>query len=84
LLTSPQKENKSIKPTTMNTNQIRAEVYNLEGMKVHICKDYSQMDLSKLLDDVYMISYQDNSGNVLWTERYIKAPKNEFAFNSHS
>lgn len=65
----------------MKPNQIRAEVFNLEGMKVHICKDLSQMDLSKLLDDVYMICYKDSSGATLWTEKYIKAQKPEFVFN---
>ena len=63
----------------MRPNQIRAEVFNLEGMKVHICKDLNQMDLSKLLDDVYMIRYKDNEGNTLWTERYIKSQKKEYA-----
>jgi hypothetical protein len=63
----------------MKPNQIRAEVFNLEGMKVHICKDLNQMDLSKLLDDVYMICYKDNTGNTLWTERYIKSQKKEYA-----
>lgn len=62
----------------MKTNQIRAEIFNLEGMKVHICKDLNQMDLSKLLDDVYMICYKDSSGNTLWTEKYIKSQKSEF------
>jgi hypothetical protein len=66
----------------MKTKQIRAEVYNLEGMKVHICRDFNQMDLSKLVDDVYMISYLDSEGNVLWTERYVKAPKLEYALNT--
>lgn len=66
----------------MKTSQIRAEVYNLEGMKVHICKDYNQMDLSKLVDDVYMISYKDSAGNVLWTERFVKAPKLVYALNT--
>lgn len=65
----------------MKTNQIRAEVYNLEGMKVHICKDLNQMDLSKLLDDVYMISYKDASGNTLWTEKYIKSQKHQFVYH---
>lgn len=63
----------------MRPNQIRAEVFNLEGMKVHICKDLNQMDLSKLLDDVYMICYKDSEGNTLWTERYIKSQKKEYA-----
>jgi hypothetical protein len=67
----------------MKTNQIRAEVYNLEGMKVHICKDYNQMDLSKLVDDIYMISYLDSKGNVLWNEKYIKTPKLEYAMHAH-
>ena len=57
----------------MRTNQIRAEVFNLEGEKVHICKDFNNMDLSKLIDDVYFISYKDSNGNVLWTERFVKA-----------
>lgn len=65
----------------MKTNQIRAEVYNLEGMKVHICKDINQMDLSKLLDDVYMISYRDASGETLWTEKYIKSKKHQFVYH---
>jgi hypothetical protein len=65
----------------MKTNQIRAEVYNLEGMKVHICKDINQMDLSKLLDDVYMISYKDFSGETLWTEKYIKSKKQQFVYH---
>lgn len=66
----------------MKTNQIRAEVFNLEGMKVHICKDLTQMDLSKLLDDVYMISYKDSNGNTLWTEKYIKSQKQEFVYHA--
>lgn len=65
----------------MKSNQIRAEVFNLEGMKVHICRDLNQMDLSKLLDDVYMISYKDSTGNTLWTEKYIKSQKTELVFN---
>ena len=52
----------------MRTNQIRAEVFNLKGEKVHICKDFNNMNLSKLNDDVYMISYIDSSSNVLWTD----------------
>lgn len=66
----------------MKSNQIRAEVFNLEGMKVHICRDLNNMDLSKLLDDVYMICYKDNSGNTLWTEKYVKSQKTELVFNS--
>jgi hypothetical protein len=66
----------------MKPNQIRAEVFNLEGMKVHICRDLSQMDFSKLLDDVYMICYKDNTGNTLWTEKYIKSQKPEYVFNA--
>lgn len=65
----------------MKSNQIRAEVFNLEGMKVHICRDLNNMDLSKLLDDVYMICYKDNSGNTLWTEKYVKSQKTELVFN---
>jgi hypothetical protein len=56
----------------MKTNQIKAEVYNMEGLKVHICRDINNMDLSKLANDVYFISYQDALGNVLWTERFVK------------
>lgn len=66
----------------MKPNQIRAEVFNLEGMKVHICRDLSQMDFSKLLDDVYMICYKDNTGNTLWTEKYIKSKKLEYVYNN--
>ncbi len=58
--------------TTMSTNQIRAEVFNLEGEKVYMCRDFNNMDLSKLINDVYLISYQDINGNVLWTERFVK------------
>lgn len=65
----------------MKSNQIRAEVFNLEGMKVHICRDLNNMDLSKLLDDVYMICYKDNTGNTLWTEKYVKSQKTELVFN---
>ena len=64
----------------MATNQIRAEVFNLEGEKVHICRDFKNMDLSKLIDDIYFISYQDNLGNVLWTERFVKTTEVEYAF----
>jgi hypothetical protein len=64
----------------MKANQIRAEVFNLEGMKVHICRDINNMDLSKLTDDIYFISYSDNVGNVLWTERYIKEKEVEYAY----
>jgi hypothetical protein len=63
----------------MRTNQIRAEVFNLEGEKVHICKDFNNMDLSKLIDDVYLISYKDSNGNVLWTERFVKAKELVYA-----
>ena len=63
----------------MRTNQIRAEVFNLEGEKVHICKDFNNMDLSKLLNDVYLISYQDSNGNVLWTERFVKTQEIVYA-----
>ncbi len=65
----------------MKSNQIRAEVFNLEGMKVHICRDLTNMDLSKLMDDVYMICYKDNTGNTLWTEKYVKSQKAELVFN---
>lgn len=64
----------------MKANQIRAEVFNLEGMKVHICRDINNMDLSKLTDDIYFISYSDNVGNVLWTERFIKEKEVEYAY----
>ncbi len=66
--------------TTMRPNQIRAEVFNLNGEKVHICKDYNNMDLSKLIDDVYFIAYKDNSSNVLWTERFVKMKESEFSY----
>lgn len=62
----------------MRTNQIRAEVFNLEGEKVHICKDFNNMDLSKLIDDVYLISYVDSNGNVLWNERFVKIKEVEY------
>lgn len=62
----------------MRTNQIRAEVFNLEGEKVYICKDFNNMDLSKLIDDVYLISYVDSKGNVLWNERFVKVKEEEF------
>lgn len=64
----------------MKTNLIRAEVFNLEGMKVHICRDLSNMDFSKLLDDVYVICYKDSSGETLWTEKYIKSQKPEYVY----
>jgi hypothetical protein len=64
----------------MKTNLIRAEVYNLEGEKVHICRDFNNMDLSKLLDDVYFISYSDSNANVLWTERYVKMKEVEYSY----
>jgi hypothetical protein len=64
----------------METNQIRAEVFNLEGEKVHICRDINNMDLSKLLDDVYYISYQDGLGNTLWTERFVKEKAAEYVY----
>jgi hypothetical protein len=64
----------------MKTNQIKAEVYNLEGVKVHICRDINNMDLSKLVDDVYFISYQDGIGNVLWTERFVKEAETVYAY----
>jgi hypothetical protein len=64
----------------MRTNQIRAEVFNLEGEKVHICKDFNNMDLSKLLNDVYLISYIDSAGNVLWNERFVKSNEMEYAY----
>lgn len=66
----------------MKPNQIRAEVFNLEGNKVHICRDLNQMDLSKLPDDVYMISYRDIQGNTLWTEKYIKSRQQEYAMSA--
>jgi hypothetical protein len=62
----------------MRTNQIRADVFNLEGEKVHICKDFNNMDLSKLIDDVYLISYIDSNGNVLWNERFVKIKEVEY------
>jgi hypothetical protein len=64
----------------MKTNPIKAEVFNLEGEKVHICRDINCMDLSKLIDDVYFISYQDSLGNVLWTERFVKEKAVEYAY----
>ncbi len=66
----------------MKTNQIKAEVYNLEGIKVHICRDINNMDLSKLVDDVYFISYQDETGTILWTERFVKEPETVYAYVS--
>lgn len=63
----------------MRTNNIRAEVFNLEGEKVHICKDFNNMDLSKLLNGAYFISYQDSNFNVLWTERFIKSQEVVYA-----
>ena len=63
----------------MRTNKIRAEVVNLEGEKVHICKDFNNMDLSKLLNGAYFISYQDSNYNVLWTERFIKSQEVVYA-----
>jgi hypothetical protein len=63
----------------MKTNEIRAEVYNLEGEKVYISKDINNIDLSKLLDDVYLICYKDSIGNILWTERFVKT-KEEVEF----
>ena len=64
----------------MRTNQIRAEVFNLEGEKVHICKDFNNMNLSKLIDDVYLISYIDSNAIVLWTERFVKSNHVEYAY----
>lgn len=64
----------------MGTNQIKAEVFNLEGEKVYMCRDFKNMDLSKLMDDIYFISYQDNTGNVLWTERFVKMAEVEYAY----
>jgi hypothetical protein len=63
----------------MKSNQIRAEVFNLEGNKVHICRDLNQMDLSRLPEDVYVIIYRDGDGNTLWTEKYVTSVKQEFA-----
>jgi hypothetical protein len=69
----------------MKTNQIRAEVFNLEGEKVYISKDINNVDLSKLIDDVYMISYKDSNGNVLWTERFVKIKEDvEFVYHVNS
>ena len=65
----------------MSTNLIRAEVFNLEGEKVHICRDFNKMDLSKLLDDVYFITYTDSNANVLWTERYVKMKEVEYSYH---
>lgn len=67
----------------MRTNQIRAEVFNLEGEKVHICKDFNNMDLSKLIDDVYLIRYVDSNGNTLWNERFVKAKELEYVHVVH-
>ena len=67
--------------STMRTNLIRAEVFNLEGEKVHICRDFNTMDLSKLVDDVYFISYMDTSLNVLWTERFVKMKEVEYEYS---
>jgi hypothetical protein len=64
----------------MKPNQIRAEVFNLDGEKVYICRDFNYMDLSKLVNDVYFISYQDSSSNVLWTERFVKMQEVEYAY----
>jgi hypothetical protein len=64
----------------MRTNQIRAEVFNLEGEKVYICKDFNNMDLTKLIDGIYLISYVDSKGNVLWNERYSKVKEEEFVY----
>jgi hypothetical protein len=64
----------------MANNQIRAEVFNLDGEKVHICRDFNNMDLSKLINDVYLISYIDSTGNVLWNERFVKTPEMEYVY----
>ena len=64
----------------MKTNLIKAEVFNLEGEKVYICRDFNTMDLSKLIDDVYFISYTDGNSNVLWTERFVKMKEVELAY----
>lgn len=65
----------------MRPNQIKAEIFNMEGEKVMICKDFNNMNLSKLVDDeVYLISYQDGNGNILWSERFVKSNVYEYAY----
>jgi hypothetical protein len=63
----------------MRTNQIKAEVFNLNGEKVHICKDFNAMDLSKLVDGVYLVSYIDCFGSVLWSERFVQSKELVYA-----
>jgi hypothetical protein len=67
-----------LKNNLMKTNQIRAEVFNLKGEKVHISKNYNKMDLSELGDDVYLIYYLDNNGNMVGIERFVKTQEAEY------
>ena len=67
----------------MKTNPIRAEIFNLEGEIVSICKDMNNMNLSKLIDSVYFIKYLDSNRNILWTERFVKALELEYAHVAH-
>jgi hypothetical protein len=55
----------------MKNKAERAEVYTLDGEKVCIFTDCTRLDLSKLSKDIYIIRYQDKSGNTLSQEKIV-------------
>jgi len=55
----------------MKNKAERATVYTLDGEKVCIFTDCTRLDLSKLSKDIYIIRYQDKSGNTLHQEKIV-------------
>ncbi len=55
----------------MKNKAERAEVYTLDGKKVYVFNDCNKLDLSKLSKDIYIIRYQDKSGNILHQEKIV-------------
>jgi hypothetical protein len=56
----------------MESSAVKAEVFNMLGEKVYVTNDCNKLDLSKLTNDVYLLSYIDKTGRVLRSERFTK------------
>jgi hypothetical protein len=57
----------------MKNRANHAEVLSMAGDKVQVIHDCKNMDLSKLINDVYIIRYHDKSGNIIGQEKIIKS-----------
>lgn len=53
-------------------NQIRAKIFDSRGFLVQEKDDYTQIDLSKLTEDRYLIRYIDDYGFEISHDNYIK------------